>query len=100
MVAGALAGASVLAGWRVGLSMPRECTARDCSAWAMLARPLGGDEAPGVGARWDADDAPEVPMQLALVVEPDGLRRVGDEHAAPEQLPGAGDPDVGQVRVR
>ena len=70
------------------------------SPWAMLARSLGGDEAPGVDARRDADDAPEVPVELALVVEADGLRGVGDEHAAPEQLPGAGDPEVGQVLVR
>ena len=44
-------------------------------------------------------DAPEVPVELALVVEADGLRSLGDHHAAPEQLPGAGDPEVGQVLV-
>src|SRR3954465_8594257 len=69
------------------------------SPWAMLARSSGGNEAPGVGARGDADDAPEVPVQLALVVEADGLRGLGDAHAALEQLPGAGDPEVGQVLV-
>jgi len=39
-----------------------------------------------------------VPVELALVVEADGLRSLGDEHAAPEQLPGAADTEVGSTR--
>src|SRR5882762_6821729 len=79
--------------------MRRGCLSRACSTWAVLAYSLGGDEAPGVDARRDAEDAPEVPVELALVVEADGLCSLGDEHAAPEQLPGAADTEVGQVLV-
>src|SRR5262245_59891338 len=79
--------------------MRRGCVADARSPWAMLACSFGGDEAPRVNAWRDADDAPEVPMELALVVEADGLRSLSDEHATPEQLPRARDPEVGQVLV-
>src|SRR4051794_32507699 len=79
--------------------MRRAYVAGTRSTWAMLASSFRGGEAACVHAGRHADDAPEMPVQLALVVKADGLRRLGDPLAAAEQLPGARDPEVGQVLV-
>src|SRR3954447_3158916 len=79
--------------------MAPRCDTQPLLPWAMLARSFRSAEAPRVGARRDADDAPKVPVELALVAEADSLRGLRDEHATPEQLPGAGHPEVGQVLV-
>src|SRR5215510_14216103 len=95
-----VAGTGALLSPRTELFMWRRCLAGACLPWAMLACSFRrGDEAPSVGARRDADDAPKVPMELALVAKAEGLRSLRDKHAAPEQLPGAGNPEVGQVLV-
>jgi hypothetical protein len=79
--------------------MPQLCGDRARAAWAMLTRSFGAGEAPGEAARRDPDDAAEVPVELALVVEADRLRRLRHQRAALEQLLGPGDPHMGQVLV-
>jgi phosphoribosylformylglycinamidine synthase subunit PurS len=65
----------------------------------MLARSFGAGEAPGEAARRDPDDAAEVPVELALVVEADRLRRLRHPHPALEQLFGPADAHVGWPRL-
>src|SRR5215831_16748766 len=95
MVAGATAEPSLPA----GLSMQPGYVPGARVPWAMLAGSRARGEAAGVRAGRDADDAAEVPVKLALVVEADGLRRLDDARAALEQLAGARDAQVGQVLV-
>src|SRR3569623_3194148 len=86
------------------LFLRRGCTRHAAEPWAMLAsrhgRRSGFAQATGIRPRRDAHDAPEVPVQLALVVEADVLRRLRDAHPPQEQLAGGRDPQVGQVLER
>src|SRR5262245_48812991 len=95
MVAGAWAKRSV----RTGLFMQRVCCQRACVAWAMLALSCGSAEASREASRRDPDDATEVAVELALVVEADRLRRFGDQRPALEELSRLPDAQVGQVLV-
>src|ERR1043166_3028629 len=74
------------------------------STWAMLAviwkATRGAAEALRIRARGDADDTPEMAVQLALIVKADGLRGLGDEYAILQQLLGTGHAQMGQVLVR
>jgi hypothetical protein len=53
-----------------------------------------------VRARRRAHDAPEVPIQLALIVEADARRDLARPHADREQLLRAHDPEPGEVGMR
>src|SRR5262245_14687990 len=53
----------------------------------------------GEAARRDADDAAEMPTELALVVKPEGGRRLGAREARREQGPGPCDAQVRQVVI-
>src|SRR4051812_12991180 len=93
-----LAGAYPQPSPRAGSLARRRCIS-GASRRAMLTDPRRR-KAPGVHARRDADDAPEMPMELALIAKADDLRGLGDERAAPEQLPRGGDAEVRQIFVR
>src|SRR5262245_48034598 len=62
------------------------CRPAACTAWAILAVPPAGAEALREAARRQADDAPEMAVQLALVVEANPLRHIRHQRSLSQQL--------------